>query len=486
MTFLWHDYETFGTHPAFDRPAQFGAIRTDSGLREIGDPMVWYCKPPRDALPHPGASLVTGITPQDADREGLVEAEFARRINAEMSEPDTSVAGYNNIRFDDEFTRFMLHRNFLEPYTREWANGNSRFDLIDVMRLCYATRPEGIEWPEREPSVPSFRLEDLTAANGIEHGQAHDALADVRATIAMARLVMNAQPKLWHWTLGLRDKKACARWLKPETPAPLFYVSAMIPASRGCMTMVLPLAEQPERPQSVIAYDLSVDPEPLLTLDADAIAERVFTSAGDLPDGVDRIPLMTIACNRLPMIAPAAMAGSFDHERIGLDVDDCLLNARRLAPHIREVRAKLRDVYAPLPPGPPSDVDASLYTGDFFSRHDRALMDQVSRCPPAELSTRRWEFKDPRLPEMLFRYRARNYPETLDEAERERWRADREQRLGLAPAPGQLGFDGFKAALSEARAAASDPAVNEQILDPLSRWVSALQREIEPDKQSNS
>ncbi|MWR36515.1 exodeoxyribonuclease I, partial [Escherichia coli] len=44
-TFLFHDYETFGTHPALDRPAQFAAIRTDSEFNVIGEPEVFYCKP---------------------------------------------------------------------------------------------------------------------------------------------------------------------------------------------------------------------------------------------------------------------------------------------------------------------------------------------------------------------------------------------------------------------------------------------------------
>lgn len=484
MTFLWHDYETFGTHPAHDRPAQFGAIRTDEALREISEPLAWYCKPPLDALPHPAASLVTGITPQEADRKGMVEAEFARRINGEMSEPHTCVAGYNNIRFDDEFTRFMLYRNFLEPYAREWANGNSRFDLIDVVRLCYATRPAGLQWPEREPGIPSFRLEHLTAANDIDHGQAHDALADVRATIAMARRIRQAQPRLWEWVLQLRDKRFCARYLKPETPEPLFLVNAMIPATRGCMTMVLPLAEQPERPNGVIAYDLSEDPEPLLTLDAESITRRVFSAARDLPAGTSRIPLMTVACNRLPMIAPKAMAGSFDADRIGLDIKDCLRNAQRILPHLHAVRAKLRSVYAPQPPTPLADVDAALYGGDFFSAADRALMNRVVASEPEALASGEWPFKDPRLSRMLFRYRARNYPDSLSADELADWYQDCRHRLVCEPVAGQQGFEAFRVALEDARHDAAADSGKLRILDDLEHWVQQIEQTISASKES--
>ena len=184
-TILWHDYETWGVSPKFDKPSQFAGIRTDLDLNIIGEPEMFYCQPPQDYLPQPEACLVTGITPQKALREGLTEAEFAERIHSLFSQPNTCVAGYNSIRFDDEVTRYLLYRNFYDPYAREWQNGNSRWDIIDMIRACYALRPEGIEWPtvERDgQQVVSFRLELLTKANGIEHEAAHDAMSDVYAT----------------------------------------------------------------------------------------------------------------------------------------------------------------------------------------------------------------------------------------------------------------------------------------------------------------
>src|SRR5690606_22124338 len=143
------------------------------------EPLVIYCQPTEDMLPQPEACLITGITPQKAKSEGIREVEFIRLIHEQFSKPDTCVAGYNSIRFDDEVTRNTLYRNFFDPYAREWQNGCSRWDLIDVMRLAYALRPDGIQWPTREDGLPSFRLEDLTRANGVEHEAAHDAMSDV-------------------------------------------------------------------------------------------------------------------------------------------------------------------------------------------------------------------------------------------------------------------------------------------------------------------
>jgi len=161
QTFLWHDYETFGSDPRRDRPAQFAAVRTTTNLEVIGEPVSFFCKPALDVLPSPGACLVTGITPQRAELEGVIEAEFAARVHEPLAEAGTCAVGYNSLRFDDEFTRHLLYRNFYDPYAREWENGNSRWDVIDLARMCYALRPHGIEWPRREDGPPSFRLEDL-------------------------------------------------------------------------------------------------------------------------------------------------------------------------------------------------------------------------------------------------------------------------------------------------------------------------------------
>ncbi|HAS50199.1 MAG TPA: exodeoxyribonuclease I, partial [Gammaproteobacteria bacterium] len=204
----WYDFETFGRDPRRTRASQFAGIRTDEDLNIISEPLVFYCKPADDFLPDPMACLITGISPQKALQEGVCESEFIQRIEREFSQPGTCVAGYNSIRFDDELTRQLLYRNFYDPYEREWKNGNSRWDIIDMLRLCAATRSEGIVWPQREDGSTSFRLEQLTAANGIEHADAHDALSDVIATIEMAKLVRQQQPKLYEYVYKLRNKRA--------------------------------------------------------------------------------------------------------------------------------------------------------------------------------------------------------------------------------------------------------------------------------------
>jgi len=469
-TFLWHDYETFGTHPQLDRPAQFAAQRTDQELRPCAEPVSWYCRPAIDVLPRPEACLVTGITPQEADAKGLSEAEFSARIHAEMMEPGTCSAGYNSIRFDDEFSRNLFYRNFIDPYEREYKNGNTRWDLIDLTRMCYALRPEGVEWPLREDGTPSFRLEDLSSANRISHEGAHEALADVMATIALAQRIRSAQPRLFDWALQMRDQRQVMQMLDPVKAEPVLHSSSRIPASRGCTSLVLPLAVYPDRAKSVIVFDLMGDPAQLLELDADEIAERVFTPAADMPEEIERIPLKAIHTNHVPMVAPAATLRDADCGRIGLDAKRCLANAAKLKAALKAVRGKVMEVFKPREYAAGTDPDQMLYSGGFFSHPDRRLMEKVRQSPPASLAAADWPFRDPRLAEMLFRYRARNFPETLSAPEQEEWRQQRMERLAHPLDERQLTPAAFHAAIAAARRTRPDDGRAQVILDQLEIW----------------
>ncbi len=272
QTFYWHDYETFGTDPSRDRPVQFAGLRTDADLNVIGEPLVIFAKPAPDQLPHPEACLITGITPQQALKEGVTEAEFIARIHAELAVPNTCGVGYNSLRFDDEVTRYTLYRNFYDAYEREWKNGNSRWDIIDMVRTAYALRPDGINWPRREDGLPDFRLESLTAANGIAHEAAHDALSDVYATIAMARLIREKQPKLYDYVLNHRSKQAVLAQIDMAAVKPLLHVSGMFGGANSNIGLIVPLAPHPGNKNKIIAFDLSKNPQVLFDLSPQRLA----------------------------------------------------------------------------------------------------------------------------------------------------------------------------------------------------------------------
>ncbi len=466
-SFYWHDYETWGSDPRRDRPVQFAGMRTDEDLAPIGEPLVIFCRPADDILPQPDACLVTSITPLRVADTGLVETEFAGVVHRELMQPGTCGAGYNSIRFDDEVTRHLFYRNLLDPYAREWQNGNSRWDLIDSIRLAHALRPEGIEWPRREDGAPSFRLEQLCAANSIDHQGAHDALADVRATIALARLLKRRQPRLFDYALSLRSKERVAELL--DKGEPVLHVSARYPAELGCIAPVLPVARHPGNDNGVVCFDLRNDPGPLLELGAEEIHRRLFNRAEALPDGVERIPLKTVRINHCPILAPmkTLTPQAAADWRIDLAVVERHAGTLKAA---GTLAAKVRQVHASAVPPPPTDPDLMLYAGGFFSDADRREMTRLRALGPEALARERPIFEDPRLPTMLFRYRARNWPESLDEGEREDWDAYRLQRLTEPGAGGSIGIDAYFERLQTLQAEAREDPARCALLDELAQW----------------
>lgn len=479
-SFYWHDYETSGTDARRDRPVQFAGQRTTLELEPVGEPVSIYCQPAPDILPQPAACLITGITPQLAQREGIRESEFAARVQEELALTGTCGAGYNSIRFDDEFTRNLLYRNFHDPYEREWKDGNSRWDIIDLARMCYALRPQGIAWPRRENDLPSFKLEDLAAANHLAHAQAHDALSDVQATIALAGLLKRSQPRLWDFYFGLRQKQRVIDLLDWAHRTPVLHVSSRYPAERGCLAMVVPLAVHPDQQNKVIVYDLDADPTPLIELDADDIADRVFTARADLPEGIERIPLKLVSINKSPALAPLSVLKDADPKRIGLDVERCerhlrlLQTAANVAEKSRRVFASARDeTQRP-------DPELAIY-GGFASDADKRLFGEVRRTPPADLGKREFGFRDPRYTELLFRYRARNWPQTLDAEERARWDEFRRARLTELTPLTALTLDQYFVEIAAAQANPAMTGAQRVMLDQLDAWGRALAAELAID-----
>lgn len=442
---FWYDYETTGIDPRRDRPLQVAGIRTDEALNEIEAPLNFYCRPSDDILPHPAACLITGITPQRLEAEGLGEAEFMTRLHAELSRPGTCVAGYNTLRFDDEVTRYSLYRNFFDPYAREWQGGNSRWDLIDLVRTTFALRPEGIEWPRNEEGVVTLKLERLTQANGLEHGQAHDALSDVRATIALARLIRERQPKLYDYLYRLRSKTAVLDQVRLLQP--LVHVSGRFSAARNFLSVVLPLAWHPRNRNALIVCDLGLDPAPLLDLDGDALRSRLYTRREELAEGELPVPLKLVHVNRCPVLAPMGVLRDADRQRLQIDIEGQMQRAELLRDNKSIWQAKLASVYAEENFAASQDPEQQLYDG-FIGDRDRRLCEEVRRAEPARLGKEQWPFDDPRLGELLFRYRARNFPETLSGLEQEQWREFCRCRLSLEEygAPNTLG--NFEVALA--------------------------------------
>ncbi len=420
-TFYFYDLETWGADPKKDRIAQFAGVRTDLALEPLQPAQMAYCQLAPDYLPAPAAVLITGITPQRCQRQGLTELEFIRQLHQQMSAAGTCVVGYNNIRFDDEMVRHALFRNYIEPYGREWQQGNSRWDLIDVVRACYALRPEGIEWPLKEDGSPSFRLEDLTKANQISHQQAHDASSDVYATIALAKLVRDKQPRLFDYLWQHRQKQALQAMVDVAGLTPLVHVSSKFPALQGCCSWIVPLAFHPTNKNAVICFNLQQDPAILLSLTAEEARNRLYAKNNDLSQDEPRPALKLVHLNKCPVLAPAKTLSAERAEQLGIDRALCLQHLELLRRSQPQLQQLVLDIYRQEHEfEPATNPDYSLYQG-FISEQDRQAMLRLQQATPSQLATDPPVFQDDRLNQLLFRFRARNYPESLNAEELRQW-----------------------------------------------------------------
>ncbi len=478
-TLYWHDYETFGLDPARDRPVQFAGIRTDENLNIIGDPLNIMARPTPDSLPHPISSLITGITPQQALEQGLPETGFIARILAELSQPGTCGVGYNSLRFDDEVTRNTLYRNLYSPYDREWQNGNSRWDIIDMVRACHDLRPEGIVWPGRaDADRPSFRLEELSAANGIVHEQAHDALSDVYATIAMARLIREKQPRLYDFLYRLRRKKEVLKHIDLNEMTPILHTSGMYGSNHGSTRLVVPVATHPSNNNSIIVFDLAQNPELLLDLGAKTLRERLYTANDDLPAGVERPALKQVLINKCPVIAPTSTLTGDAAKRLQIDLVTGKRNRQALIAARKAIQSKIARIFEQREFEPITDPDLMIYSGGFFNDSDKALMNTIHNTDPQELGTQSWNFVDKRLPEMLFRYRARNHPETLGADEQAQWLEHCRARI-IDGESGHFTLTDFHAEIEQLRTQLTANEQKNTLLDELAAYGAGLESHVQ-------
>lgn len=426
QTFFFYDLETSGLSARDDRIMQFAGIRTTLDLEPIGEPYDVLVKLNDDTLPSPDALMVTGITPQQTLADGYTEAEFAKLLVEEVFTPDTITVGFNSIRFDDEFVRHLFWRNFYDPYEWSWRDGRSRWDLLDVVRMTRALRPEGIEWPFIDGKEAN-KLELIAKLNGIEHLKAHDALSDVEALIAVTRLVKESQPQLYNYLLNIRGKKEVMKLVNLDEKQPFVYVSGQLSADFHKATVAFPLTSG--RNGNVVLYDLRYDPTPFLDLTPEELEKRMFSSWDERQkDGFVPIPVKEMQYNRAPAVAPlGVLEQSGGWERIGLtqavitENRNKLLAVASFAENVRSALEKRPEFKKS------SDVEAQLYDG-FVADIDTMRIEKVRQADAQQLADLHPDFTDERLPTLLLHYKARNFPKSLAENEViawEEWRAKR-------------------------------------------------------------
>ncbi|MDB5170593.1 MAG: Exodeoxyribonuclease, partial [Candidatus Saccharibacteria bacterium] len=435
-SFFFYDLETTGFDAREGRVMQFAGQRTDMELNPIGDPVNLLIKLTADTLPSPDAILVTGITPQQTLADGVTEAEFLKIFYDQVVQPDTIFVGFNSIRFDDEFMRFLHYRNFYDPYEWQWANGCSRWDILDLVRMTRALRPEGIEWPFNDEGKPANRLELLTKVNKLDHENAHDALNDVYATIAVAKLIREKQKDLFEYLLGVRDKKKAAEII--ETGNPFVYSTGRYSGAGSslCTSVAVLLAKHPQ-PGSALVFDLRHDPTPFLDMSVDELIQAWRYSKD--PEAL-RLPVKSVKYNRSPAVAPlGVIKDEAVQERIELKLETITKHLGILQQHRAAFAKKILEAVEKMDAQRDKEqqtaldesqltVDSRLYD-KFIDNGDKQAMRTVRTAKPEELNSLADNFHDDRLKMLLPLYKARNYPKSLDSDERAAWDAFCAQKL---------------------------------------------------------
>ena len=415
--FLWYDLETFGEDPWRDRIAQFAAIRTNFDF-EILEQHNLYCKPPLDRLPKPEAAFITGITPQFAMKQGLSEPEFACQLYNIMEQGNCCRVGYNSIRFDDEACRSLFYRNFYDPYSCEWQSGNSRWDLLDVVRLVFATRPEAMQWPQDSEGKTLFKLEKLAQINNLTHKNPHEAMSDILATIALAKYIREREPKLFDFCWEIRKKNTLLNYITKWKKSAYLHISGRYPSTLGCATLVTTLCQHPNIKTHFLVADLRIDPTPWLGADRDLLQQCLYSTTAELQDlELQRLPVKTINTSHCPIIATAKLVNDKVCAHIKIDKNSC--EQHREIWHSEEARplvANLQYILAQPFASADTDAETSLYN-KFIADSDKRQFSSIHRGQFAEM----W-LKDGRLRQLLLRYKAQHFTEQLTTEEQTEWR----------------------------------------------------------------
>ncbi len=422
-SFFFYDLETSGVNPREARIMQFAGQRTDMDLQPIGKPINVLIKLSDEVVPDPEAIMITGITPQQTIADGVTEAEFLKLFHQQVALAGTIFVGFNSIRFDDEFMRYLHYRNFYDPYEWQYTDKKSRWDMLDVVRMTRALRPEGIVWPLDDKGVPVNRLELITKANSISHVGAHDALSDVNATLDLARLIRSKQPKLFDYLLKMRDKKAAMELVTVDQP--FLYSSGKYESAFEKTTAVVRLADHPKR-QGALVYDLRYDPTPFVAM---TVPELVEAWKYRRDDPAPRLPVKTLQYNRCPAIAPLTVLDADSQTRLQLDKPALqkhmqLLKQSDLADKVLTALEQMDKTQQATYKQSKPDVDAQLYDG-FIGDADKQASRVVRSADRTELAALDIDFSDSRLSALLPRYKARNFPQALTDDERQAWESFR-------------------------------------------------------------
>lgn len=457
FTYLWYDFETYGADPKRDRISQFAGIRTDEDFN-ILEEYEYFCKLSEDYIPNPEACLVTGITPLDANEKGISEEELSDKLYKIFTTPNTVGVGYNSFKFDDEILRHLFYRTFRNPYKREWADGCSRWDFLRGVLGFYFKSPESINFPKDSEGKVSFKLENLSVANNIIHENAHDALSDVRATIAMAKLLREKDRVLYDYIFNLRQKNEVIKLLNRGK---FFYHIDFSYGATNNYSSILYKIDYGFNKDEYIFLDLNSDLDLLYKEEVDELKKLAYMKKEDLELlGKTRPGIKTVKANSIPLLFPCDDLS---------DLSQAVSKAKYIETRLRDKLAK----YCKFEKGISNlDIEIDPYN-NFFSYDDEAEFVKM-RENPLE-----FEFKKENLQKILTRFKAKNYFEKLSENEKKAWNIQCYKWLnGFEERESYLTFDSFKEKILELKITNLENLEKINILSKLESYVSDLEIKI--------
>jgi len=364
--FAFHDYETLNidnkTTQGAAKPIEYAGIITDIDLNEVPDGRHHkIIKPPIDVIGNPNAFLVHGVDPEMAEKVGVSEFEFAEWIGQLYGKDGTVIAGYNSIKFDSEVTRHTRFRNLLPSYTPEFENGNFQLDVMKVVMMAYSMSPGVLNFPKKDDGNDSLRLEDLTAANGIDHKDAHSALSDVEATINLAKLIKERNPQLWHYALWLTNKRNVEPLLDKNEM--LFYTDTTIGQKTRYTSVMHPLVVDSKIGSKYICIDLnSEDLDIVFDESPEKLNEYIFTSKQEQGSNYRATPFLNLTTNKAPIVIPASERAIKNmSDDMGFDLERIQKNFSRIKKGGEEIKQKAQQTMASEGMEPPKSSAHRLY-----------------------------------------------------------------------------------------------------------------------------
>lgn len=384
-TYLFYDLETTGLNPCFDQVLQFAAIRTDLQLHEL-ERYEFQVKLNCDIILSPGA-MITHRIGIDQSQTGISELAAITQIHQLLNTPGTISLGYNTLGFDDEFLRFSFYRNLLPPYTHQYAQQCSRMDLYPFTVMFHLFNPAVLSyWPSA-----SLKLEHISTVNQLAQGQAHTAMVDVEATVALAKKFIQARD-MWDFLLGYFHKDTDLSRLSQLNMSEALLVDGKLGMKQNYIAPVLCLGQHAQYKNQTLWLRLDLDN--LRQTTVDKIAEHTYVIRKKPAENELLLPIKPRYLEKLSAERQQMMAAN----KLWLQQNPELFAA--ICDYHRHY------IY---PKVPSIDADAALYELGFATPQEETLLKNFHRAAPTKKMAIANQFAHPIRKQQALRIMGRHF-----------------------------------------------------------------------------